>query len=63
LTPLEQPFGLRFLAGLHPLRHDIRQSTLAEHLQNVLAVELPVHQHVIDVNEVLGRVKKIFDDF
>jgi len=54
LIALEQPLGLGFLASLHPLRDDVGEPTLANHLQDVLAIELPVHQHVIDVNEVLS---------
>jgi len=29
----------------------------------MLTVEPQICQHVVDVNEVLGRVKQIFDDF
>ena len=57
LTTLEQPLGLGFLAGLHPLRDDVGEPALADHLQNVLTIELPVHQHIIDVDEALSRVK------
>jgi len=47
LAPLEQPLRLGFLAGLHPLWDDVPKPALAEHLQNMLAVELAVHQYVI----------------
>jgi hypothetical protein len=53
---------LGFLAGLHPLWHDVGEPPLADHLQDVLAVELSVHQHVIVVDEVLGRVKQVLND-
>ena len=62
LITAEQPFCLRFLAGLQPLRNDVGKPTLADHLQHVLAIELPVHQYVIDVNEVLSRIKQALDD-
>jgi len=29
----------------------------------VLTVELPVHQHVIDVDQVLSGIQQILDDF
>jgi len=61
VTP-EQPLGLSFLAGLHPFRNDVGKPALAEHLQNVLAIELPVHQDVIDMNEVLSRIQQVLDD-
>ncbi|SDY63734.1 hypothetical protein SAMN05216564_10786 [Halopenitus persicus] len=60
---LEQSLGLGFLASLHPLRDDVGEPSLADHLQDVLAIELSVHQHVIDVNEVLSRIEQVFDDF
>jgi hypothetical protein len=63
LPPLEQSFCLGFLTRLHPLGNDVGEPALANHLQDVLAIELPVHQHVIDVNEVLGRVEQILNDF
>jgi len=63
LTALEQSLGLDFLAGLNPFRANVREPTLADHLQNVLAIELPVHQHVIDMNEVLSRIEQVLDDF
>jgi len=62
LTPSEQPLGLGFFAGLHPLGNDVRKPALADHLQDVLTVELSVHQHVIGVNELLGRVEQVLDD-
>jgi hypothetical protein len=63
LVTLEQPLGLSSLAGLHPLRNDIREPALANHLQEVLAIELPVHQDVIDMDEVLSRIEQVLDDF
>ncbi len=63
LTPLEQPFGLGFFAGLHPIRHDVRKPALADHLPDVLTVELPIHQYIIDVNEILDGVEQVLDDF
>ena len=63
LTPLKQPLRLGFLAGLYPLRDDAGKSALADHLQNVLTIELPIHQDVIDVNELFGGVKQILNDF
>jgi len=32
-------------------------------LWDVLAVELPVHQHAIDVDHFLGRIREVLDDF
>jgi len=29
----------------------------------MLTVELTVHQHIIDVDQFLGRVEQVFDDF
>jgi len=29
----------------------------------VLAVELPVHQYVLDVNQFLGRIQEVLEDF
>jgi len=55
-SPLEKTLGLGFLAGLHPFGHHVGQTALTQHLEDVLAVELPVHQHIIDVNEILCRV-------
>ncbi len=59
LVALEQSLSLGSLAGLHPLGHNVGESPLANHLQDVLTVKLPVHQHVIDVNQVLGRIKQV----
>jgi hypothetical protein len=56
-TVLEETSSLCFLARLHSFRDDVGQSPLADHLQDVLTVELPIHQHVIDVNEFLSRVE------
>ena len=63
LVTLEQPLGLRFLTRLHPFRDDVGEPTLADHLQDMLAIELPVHQHVIDMDEVLSRIEQVLDDF
>jgi hypothetical protein len=54
---MKQPLCLCFFTGLHPLGNDVGKPTLADHLQDVLAIELPIHQHVINVNEVLGGVE------
>jgi hypothetical protein len=34
-----------------------------DRVEPALAIEPPVHQHGIDVNEVLGRAEQILDDF
>ena len=44
LPSLEKALGLGFLAGLHPLRDDGGEPALADHLQDVMTVELPAHQ-------------------
>jgi hypothetical protein len=56
LITSKQSLGLGFLAGLHPLGNDIGKPALAEHLQDVLTVELPIHQHVINENQLLGGI-------
>jgi len=61
LVGLEKPFRLRFLTCLHPLRNHIGEAALTQHLQDMLAVELPVHQHIVDVKEGLCRVQEVFD--
>jgi len=63
LITVEQSFCLGFLAGLHPLWHDVGESSLADHLQNVLTIKLPVHQHVIDVDEPFSYIQQILNDF
>jgi hypothetical protein len=62
LIPLEQPLGLGLLAGLHPFRDDVGEPTLADHPQDMLAIELPIHSHIIDVNEVLSRIQQLLED-
>ncbi|GGM51823.1 hypothetical protein GCM10009006_36270 [Haloarcula argentinensis] len=57
LAALQESLGLGFLAGLHSFRHDIGEAALADHLQNVLAVEFPIYQYVIDMDQFLGRIK------
>ncbi|GAB7011096.1 hypothetical protein JCM31271_30390 [Halorubrum trueperi] len=58
----KQPFRLRFLAGLHPLRDDLGETTLANHLQDVLAIELAFHQDIIDVDELFSRIQQVLDN-
>jgi len=62
LTALEQPLGLSFLAGLHPFWDHVGEPALANHLQNVLAVKLAIHQYVIDVGELFSRIEQVLDD-
>jgi len=57
LPPLEKGFDLRFLAGLHPLWNNVGKPALTDHFQDVLTIELPIYQHVIDVNEVICRIQ------
>jgi hypothetical protein len=45
---------LGFFTGLHPLWDDVFQSTLGTGLEDVLAVELPIHEHLVNVNALLG---------
>jgi hypothetical protein len=52
LVRSEQPLCLCFLAGLHPLRNDVGKPALADHLQNELAVKLPIHQHILPMELV-----------
>ena len=59
LITLERSLRLCLLAGLHPFRYELRQPALADHLQNVLAIKFPVHQHVIDVDELFSRIQQI----
>jgi hypothetical protein len=61
--PLEQSLRLGLLAGLHSLGNNVGKPALANHPQDVLAIELPVHQHVIDLNEILSRIQQVLDDF
>jgi len=58
---LKKTPSLCFLARLHSFRYDVGKPALADHLQDVLTVELSVHQHVVDANEAPGRVEQIFD--
>jgi hypothetical protein len=59
---LEQPLGLGSLARLHPLRDDVGEPALGDHFQDVLAIELSIHQHVIDVDEFLSRIQQLLDN-
>ena len=63
LIPLEQAFGLGFLTCLHPPWHNVGEPTLADHLQNMLTIELPVNQHVINANHRLSRIQEVLNDF
>ncbi len=57
LIPVEESLGLGFLIDLHSFRYDVREPALADRFQDVLTVELPVHQHIVDMDEILSRVK------
>ena len=62
LSPLEQALRLSLLARIHPLGHDVRQSSLGDGLQEVLAVELSIHQHPVDVEQTLSAIQQLLND-
>ena len=62
LAAFEESPCLGFLARLHSFWYDVGDSALAYHLQDVLTVKLPIHQHVVDVDKVLRRVQEVLDD-
>jgi hypothetical protein len=51
---LKETPSLCFLTRLHSFRNDIGQPALADHLPDMLTIELAVHQHVINADEGFG---------
>ena len=57
LVAFEQAFRLRLLARVHPLRNDMLQPSIQDSFEQVLVVESAIHQHLVDVNELLRRIE------